>query len=290
MTAPFAASLCGYRSTNGNPSTSDNNDPLSIEWGRALFAQLGVLSDTPEVSGVGSSMERMAGEHLASVRPDLVTRSSRKALEFAQYSHLAVFQSFKRAYGGPVADLEQEMRLLLTSPLEDEIARTLRRALDAEVRTRKDHELILGLVEQMPEESMLKIDLTVAEDAPNPRLLVALSSKWSLRTDRAQDCVSQGAKLVSLRRGRMPHYAVLTMEPRPAMLRLIAYSSGSVDCVYHMALPELRAAAAELEKRRGAKSWKLRQDLERMVGQGRIRDYDDLVREVVVLPGEVLGR
>jgi hypothetical protein len=70
----------------------------------------------------------------------------------------------------------------------------------------------------------------------------------------------------------------------PSMLRLIAYSAGSVDYVYHLALPELRAAAAELETERGAGIWKPRADLERMVAQGRVRDYDDLVSEVSSLP------
>lgn len=71
---------------------------------------------------------------------------------------------------------------------------------------------------------MLKLDVSV--EAPARR---------SPRTDRAQDYVSQGYKLVSLRRGHMPHFAVVTMEPRPSMLRLLADGSGSVDCVYHVA-------------------------------------------------------
>ena len=69
---------------NGNRSTSDNNDRGSIEWGHALFAELGVERGTAEASGVGSVMEHKIVEHLRTIRPDLDTRSSRRALEFAQ--------------------------------------------------------------------------------------------------------------------------------------------------------------------------------------------------------------
>ena len=283
MTAPFARDLCGYR-RNGNPSTSDNNDPLSIELGHALFRHLEVPAETPERTGVGSLMEARTAVHLCSLRPDLVIATSRRALEFAQYAHLAVFRDFTRAYRGP-SELLQERYERLAQRIDDPAVRQLlEMAIAAERQSRRDHELVQQLVGTMPEESLLKIDVTVAEPRLPSRLLVALSSKWSLRTDRAQDCISQGSKLVSLRRGRMPHYAVLTMEPRPAMLRLIASGSGSVDCVYHLALPELRIAAQELEQKRGKGSWKPRTDLERMVAQGRVRDYDELVAEVLDLP------
>ena len=78
-----------------------------------------------------------------------------------------------------------------------------------------------------------------------PELRMALSAKWTLRTDRAQDCVSQGAKLASQKRGRMPHYAVITAEPRPAMLK-IPSDGPSVDCVYHIDLPALDRALTRM--------------------------------------------
>jgi hypothetical protein len=166
-------------------------------------------------------------------------------------------------------------------------ASLLEEVLRATLRARDNDELVSVLLEAMPEESLLKIDVTVATAPPQDRLLIALSSKWSLRTDRAQDCISQGSKLVNLRRGHMPHYAVLTMEPRPAMLQLIASGSGAVDCVYHLALPELRRATERLEALRGSGSWRVRHTLERLVAQRRVRDYDDLVAEVASLPASV---
>lgn len=282
VTAPFAVGLCGYRA-NGNPSTSDNNDAGSIEWGHALFAALGVPAEKLEIPLVGSVMERSATDHLATVRPDLVVRQSRPALAFDQYRHLDVFRRFASTYRGPSGDLEgitRELEQLPRSSAVEEIAAKLMAAQNA---ARQDHELVSQFVDTMPEESMLKIDITIAAGPPVDRLLIGLSAKWSLRTDRAQDCVSQGSKLVNLRRGHMPHFAVLTMEPRPAMLRLIAYGSGSIDCVYHVALPELRAAAAAIERKR-ASAWRPRATLERMIAQRRVRPYQDLVDEVARLP------
>ena len=108
----------------------------------------------------------------------------------------------------------------------------------------------------------------------------------SLRTDRAQDCLSQGTKLVSQRRGRMPHFATLTMEPRPAMLALLPDGSGSIDCVYHLDLPSLIPAAHQVHEQRLAangRGWSPLATLERLVRQDRLRDYDDLTHEVDVV-------
>jgi hypothetical protein len=152
---------------------------------------------------------------------------------------------------------------------------------------RSDLDELQELVDDLPAESMLGLDLSVSNEPPPGELRIALSAKWSLRTDRAQDCLAQGAKLSSQRRGRMPHFAVLTMEPRPAMLALLADGSGSVDCVYHLDLPSLLRAADAIEQQRiseGAADWRPRTTLGRMVAQGRLRDYNDLIVELAAIP------
>jgi hypothetical protein len=115
------------------------------------------------------------------------------------------------------------------------------------------------------------------------QLAIALSSKWSLRTDRAQDCVSQGNKLVAQRRGRMPHFGVITIEPRPAMLRILADGSGAVDFVYHLDLAALTDSIAAVAKRNRV-GWSPAQIFSRLMRQNRLRDFDDLVREVMRVP------
>ncbi|MGM7420849.1 NgoMIV family type II restriction endonuclease [Cellulosimicrobium sp. CpK407] len=141
------------------------------------------------------------------------------------------------------------------------------------------------LLDELGDESLLGLDLTVARRTSRdrlPNLEVGLSLKWSLRTDRAQDCRSQGAKMSALRRGRMPHFAVVTMEPRPYMLNLLGGGSGDVDCVYHLDVPALSEAVDAVygtttQRRRG------RDQFHRLVEQRRIRDYDDLVAEIRAL-------
>jgi hypothetical protein len=122
----------------------------------------------------------------------------------------------------------------------------------------------------MPEESLLRIDISVAIpqiDGPD-ELTVALSSKWSLWTGRAQDCVSQGSKLVAQRRGRIRHFAVVTVETRPALLKVIADGSGAVDWVYHLDLAALAATMdAELKNVKRPESWTPKLTFDRPLNQ-----------------------
>jgi hypothetical protein len=283
MTAPFAADLCGFR-FSGLPSTSDSNDPTSVEWGQALFDELDVRAGKPEVSRVGDALESAVAADLGRRRPDVAIGRSRPAIEFEQYRHLGVSAEFAKTYGGDLSLLERAISMAETLPsttntdaLVSHLQQFVRiaRADDAQVR---------NLIAMLPQESLLRLDIGITAPPTAQRLLVGLSAKWSLRTDRAQDCIAQGAKLVNLRRGQMPHYAVLTMEPRPSMLRLLAYGSGSLDCVYHLALDELRRGATLLATKRGNPDWPPRMLLERMVLQGRVRPYRALVDEVRRLP------
>ncbi|GAA3815409.1 NgoMIV family type II restriction endonuclease [Cellulomonas soli] len=219
---------------------------------------------------------------LARLRPDLQVLSSGAAAEFEQYEHLGVFRTFKQAIGKAPADLASLVESLEALPLGRERTSALRKARALAGRVLKQQDAISALLRDTAEESLLGIDLTVASagGAGKPRLEVALSAKWSLRTDRAQDCVSQGAKLVSQRRGRMPHFAVVTMEPRPAMLRILADGSGAVDCVYHLDLPALEHAVRLEAAAATAARWPPLETFERLCAQRRLRDYDELLNEV----------
>lgn len=245
VTAPFAAQLCGYR-TDGNPSTSDRNDKGSIAWGHALFRQLGVPKSATPVERIGGALELAAFDDLCQLRKDVDFRRSAPGSKFEQYRHLDVFAQFRSKYKPPSDALTGAYGLTETLPKGQD--RTLLRRLlkAAERESNANHERTDHLLRAMAQESVLKLDLAVADTADPARLLIGISAKWSLRTDRAQDCVAQGHKLASLRRGHMPHFAVLTMEPRPTMLKLIAYGSGTVDCIYHLALPELLLTADDL--------------------------------------------
>jgi hypothetical protein len=282
--APFTKSLCGYRDS-GNPNTSDNNDTQSKVIGQAMFEELGVDAGQLGPADAGAALEEAVKQHLGSLRPDLQVVRSQPVVSFEQYAHLNVFPTFRRGYSTSAERLARVMGLVERLSNADE-RMALHAAIDAaQGDLRRQDELVAELVSHMPEEALLRVDVTVAEPQPAallPRIHVALSAKWSLRTDRAQDCVSQGAKLVAQRRGRMPHFAVVTIEPRPAMLKILGDGSGSVDCVYHLDLPALtrawdRLAAAQKKPH----TWSPYRSFRRLVQQRRLRDYDELVNEVL---------
>jgi hypothetical protein len=287
MPAPFTRELCGYRGDSGNPNTSDNGDDLSIRLGRELLGRLGVPQGQTGPNDQGAELENAVMEHLKAVRPDLKIERSRSATAFAQYAHLDVFQSFLKSYAGSQKAMGSLAQAIEQVPAGRERQRLVR-AFDKLTGSVADDAITIDkLKREMPEESLLKIDISVAvpQDDGTEELAIALSAKWSLRTDRAQDCVSQGSKLVAQRRGKMPHFAVVTIEPRPSMLRILADGSGAVDWVYHLDLPALEDAInAESERTRNPESWSPRKTFDRLMAQRRLKDFDELVRQVEGLP------
>lgn len=289
MPAPFAAQLCGYRVKDDklttNPNTSDAGDPGSLELGRALFEELGVPTDKEGGNDPGARLEEAIQADLQPMRPDLVIQRSRSALEFEQYAHLRVFPAFKKGHVEAAPTIEKLLSMAEQLPPSALTTRLKSSLMSAYTTFAEQDSISERLKLYMPEESLLNLDLTCALEAEGRESLLrlGLSSKWTLRTDRAQDCVSQGSKLASQRRGPMPHYAVITMEPRPAMLKILADGSGSVDYVYHLDLPALVRAMEKLKSRK-RKGWSPGVTFDRLMNQGRLRDYDDLVRTVQAIP------
>lgn len=283
--APFARDLCGYRIDTGLPNTSDRSDVGSRVLGAALFQEMGVPDGKAAVADPGAMLETSIIDHLAPLRPDLQIRRSRSITDFEQYRHLGVFKTYRKSYR-PVSEqlvsVREALESMPPSTARSTAIKTLSKAEDSALA----QEALSGdLLEQMPEESFLNVDITVGRTGPTrPSMQVGLSSKWSLRTDRAQDCVSQGSKLAALRRGAMPHFGVITIEPRPAMLKILADGSGAIDYVYHLDLPALTRAIESVRRTRKGK-WSPGITFDRLMNQGRIRDYDDLVRTIGELPG-----
>lgn len=77
----------------------------------------------------------------------------------------------------------------------------------------------------------------------------------------------------------MPHFAAITMEPRPYMLNILGAGSGDIDCIYHLDLPALREAVRNVYGGRHDKSAQRTIGMfERLIQQRRLRDYDELVQ------------
>jgi hypothetical protein len=287
VSAPFTGELCGYR--DGRPNTSDAGDKGSVELGRLLFDRLGVAAGTPAPSRkiddlmtnslidhvrtqVGSAVEVEANGHLS---------------DFEQFTHLSALKSLSKDDGTKAIQksLDRIERFLSTrvsarDAAQLEILLGAHRSLVLDQTTQRKQ-----LVEQLGEESLLRLDVVVyrSDGAGRTPLLAGFSLKWSLRTDRAQDCRSQGAKMSALRRGQMPHFAAVTMEPRPTMLALLGRGSGDLDCAYHLDLAALTDAVEAFyadSKRRRQGSY---DTFRRLVEQRRVRDYDEMVRHLQLL-------
>lgn len=289
MPAPFAKDLCGYRLDDkgrltDRPNTSDANSPSSVAYGTRLFDAMGIPKDQPAPKDPGTDTETLMVADLRKHRPDLFIESGKPASAFVQYSHLAVakhFLSLMKDTDKKLPPVIERMRTWIADRegldikglhrLRLDLGR-LTKILESEADARRD------FADQLAEESLLKIDLAVGSWASghDPDLQVAISCKWTFRTDRVQDVVSQGSKIASQKRGRMPHFAAITMEPNPYFLR-IPSDGPFVDCVYHLDLPSLKQSLEGATE----SSQHL---FNRLIKQGRLKDYDDLVDYVIGIP------
>ncbi len=107
-------------------------------------------------------------------------------------------------------------------------------------------------------------------------LHASISCKWTLRSDRAQNARSEGLNLTKNRKGQSPHICVITAEPIPGRIASIALGTGEIDCVYHIALPELQSAVNETEY------YDSREILQRMIEGKRLRDISDLALDLAI--------
>lgn len=289
--APFVRDLCRYRATNGKPNTSDASHKLSVEIGEALFSVLGISNkaasdkDEPTGSVFATAVAVDLAEHVAAAGMPVDVIPEQPLNEFEQYRHVGRLgqikpgrsKEFDRAWKKLTAHLRRDAADSNVDRIESLIS-------DVESILDMESQQLQSAIDEFGTESLLGLDVTVSRPAPTvsalPHLETGLSLKWSLRTDRAQDCRSQGAKMSALRRGQMPHFAAVTMEPRPYMLNLLGGGSGDIDCVYHLDLQSLTTAVNAVYT--GNKQRVKGRDLfHRLVDKRRIRDYDELVDSIL---------
>jgi hypothetical protein len=290
MPAPFTKDLCGYRA-HGKPNTSDSTSKQSVDLGIALFDALGVSRDAKGEDETGLPLaKRVLGDlnaRLHTAGSSRLVGEDRAPAEFEQYHHVGAFDQLSiepsREYIKAWAQLTRGVRRQMPPSAIDgfnSLAESVECAVADEVAARR------SVLNGVAQESLLHLDVTVSNNlVPGyPELDIGLSLKWSLRTDRAQDCRTQGAKLAALRRGRMPHFAAVTIEPRPYMLNLLCGGSGDIDCVYHLHLQALNQAIdLVLRPKTDRKSRRTVDTFDRLIDQRRLRDYDELVTYALTL-------
>jgi len=107
-------------------------------------------------------------------------------------------------------------------------------------------------------------------------LHASISTKWTLRSDRAQNARSEALNLIRNRKGRQPHIMVVTAEPTPSRLSSLALGTGDIDCVYHFALDELAVSVKELHNSEAEDMLGI------MVDGKRLKDIADLPLDLAV--------
>lgn len=118
-----------------------------------------------------------------------------------------------------------------------------------------------------------------ADNSAAPFLHAAISSKWTIRSDRVQNVRHEFATLVRNRRGRSPHLIAVTAEPLPTRLISIARGTGEVDNVYHLLYEQLEAAVQDLWDQLSKEQ---RAAWTEMTQQKRLRPYSSLVDDLTL--------
>lgn len=253
---------------HGVPSNADRHSRISVGIARGLLEQLGQNAEAVRLAGQvsGAGFERHCAAFLdevfpklAHLRPGVFQIEQGKggrmaAARFDQYEHLSALDDAARENPALAAALGADYLIkpdvvIVRMPESDERINAAGRLVDGTVCRH----------------SSLR-----EANAPRPTLHASVSCKWTIRSDRAQNARAEAVNLVRNRKGRLPHVAVVTGEPTPNRIASIALGTGDIDCVYHFAFPELRAAIEA-----GAFEESL-QMLDIMIEGKRLRDIGDL--------------
>lgn len=113
-----------------------------------------------------------------------------------------------------------------------------------------------------------------------PILHASVSSKWTMRSDRAQNSRTEALNLIRNRKGNLPHIMVVTNEPLPSRIASLALGTGDIDCLYHCALYELMEAAKEYSDETNRSE--VYETLENLVEGKRLKDISDLPLDLSV--------
>jgi len=252
---------------NGVPSVADGSSPSSCAIALALFTHLGINATGSRLSGqsAGALFEEACAQFLRQTFPNLGNIRSgswqilrnRAITEFYQYEHLATLAELASANvelaSAMVSDyLVKPDVVVVRNPVSE---RQLRFAADGTT----------GL------HSPLR-----ASNGGKPLLHASVSCKWTIRSDRSQNTRSEALSLVRNRKGPLPHIVAITAEPLPDRIASIALGTGDMDCVYHIALPELEQAVHDVGSPASRKS------LTTMVSGKLLRDITDLPLDLCI--------
>lgn len=270
----FHATLLGgilTRSGSGVPSNADKGSGPSVQIANAILDQLGPALTAPKLPGqtAGADFEevcaafvRVCFERLGHLRPGsyFVAKGGGGIAQYDQYAHLDDLEAIARA--------NREIATAIGSDylIKPDIVVARHPVPDEEI----------NMPERLVDASSARLTSLRSLNQKLSILHASISCKWTLRSDRAQNARSEGLNLVRNRKGRLPHVAVITGEPTPGRIASLALGTGDIDCVYHIALYELRKALVDQGREETLEL------LDTMVEGKRLRDISDLPLDLVV--------
>lgn len=257
MTAPaFVSNLLGWKRSGKNkggwawvPNVADVDNLESLTLAASMLASLGVQNPN-SARVVVIHPPANPGTHLeTSVRDDIQ----------AALGRLDPGRLWEVRRGALITDYAQYAHLT---------------SLDAIIRQDPNLRVTVG------RDYLIKPDVVVGllgtpTLTAHPWMHAAISCKWTIRSDRVQNIRHEFGQMVRHRRGRQPHLVTVTAEPLPTRLASIARGTGEVDATYHIAFAELATAVAASKNQGQQDAWA------EVVGQGRLRDFNELADSLV---------
>lgn len=258
----------------GVPSNADGNNRTSIRIASAIAGKLVVgIGERRSAQSAGGAFELEVARfvrdtflHLPHLRPGhwevrhITGRGQNAIAAYAQYQHLAALQAIAKANAELAATLGNDYTIA------PDVVVIRNAETDAAINA--PYPVVDGL-------TALRADLRAGEHKL-PLLHASISTKWTLRSDRAQNARSEALNLIRNRKGRQPHIMAVTAEPLPSRIASLALGTGDIDCVYHFALDELRDAVNGLDNSEA-------QDLLAIMVEGkRLKDIADLPLDLAV--------
>lgn len=263
-----------FASPGGIPSIADKASSLSRRIAQKLVKEMDRVPASETIKG------QTAGNRFETACTDFITRSfsamhylrpgnwivkgikrDRLALaEFIQYAHLVELNRAAKA--------NAELATILGSDYLIAPDIVIGRVPEPDAVINNPVRIVDGTV-------AMRADLRSA-CSPKPILHASISCKWTIRSDRAQNSRSEALNLMRNRKGRLPHIVVVIAEPLPTRIASIALGTGDIDCVYHIALPELIKAVGKSGDEGS------RDLLAMMVNGRRLKDIADLPLDLAV--------
>ena len=253
---------------SGIPSNADKGSASSVRIAKGIVENIGLPLGSERLAGqtAGRRFEeatkcflRDAFGLLTHLRPgEWLFSLGGDIREFEQYSHLSDVRR--------VVEEHEELRVIFGDYIvTPDIVVCREPVADAEIN---ENEALLK------DDAVAKYTPLRLANSEASILHASVSCKWTIRSDRSQNARTEGLNLIRNRKGKTPHIVAVVGEPLPSRIASLAFGTGDIDCIYHFALRELRAAAMDNDSDADL--------LDTLVTGRRLRDISDLPFDLAV--------